>query len=947
MKDRSESDEHPLPPELAELDAELSSIAWEERPSFGPELEAELEREWARVRNRPHVPVRQLMAAGVAGLLMVGLGVPSARGALVRLLESLQGAEPPAEVLRPPEGGAPLFFEMPAPEIGGDEPYSGAPAIPATPPPAPEPTPLSSYAGPEATLPLLHDRDRLQAVIAENYPRDLQDAGVGGTVRLLLWVDSAGSVDFVNLGQSSGEPALDQAALEVAPTFRFEPARRWGQPVGTWVEFDMVFEPRPPEERPEDALPDVVPADRPDEPPMEVPVVSSWRGSVALPAPVQREAGDLLRAALDDEELVGRLGPIDAILQGNPPPGTPPTAWRGAVADALEGAMVRDPDNPAPLLALARLRRKQGLPDEARALVERGIRRADGRAESVSPSLRAELHYERGRLLKERWAALRGVGWVPADSLSSSGCPAARSAPEGEGSDRASVERLIAWNYLCPAGLDAVMEGAFRSDTAAEASARREMLASFRAAVAAHPAHAGANVELLLTLAEEGRWSALVDGARRFAWASQGHPHALLLAGLALQRLGRSAEAEAQFSEALQALPAEEAEALRDVRGLIPDDDAAAWARTSGEEREAWRADFWRPLDPIRATEVNEREMEHLARATYAQLALGGLDTDAGRIWVRYGAPDAVRVFQEGAGLRTEFWDYGPGPDLTFRRMTSSGAGALTSEGRAYVDDLRDVYPHRYGPLGRDVLAATGEVTRFRGAEAGTTDLEIRAPFPSALASDGEDGVEASVFLLDDRGHTLARARRPVSRADETVLFRVPAPAEAVRVVVEFRDPRSGRTAALGEAVALTDVDGEGPGISDLLLTEPATPDRDAVRRDASWIRPLGSGEALQGPTLGAFFELYGMREATSWYRIHAEVERLDDGVRSGVPVRPAGEDGYRATWDRLADASGTRGEFVGLDLDGLSPGRYNLCVVVDFPLAGGPLLAERLITVR
>lgn len=946
MKDRSESDELHLPPELADVDAELSSIAWEERPSFGPELEAELVREWARVRDRPHVPVRQLMAAGVAGLLMVGLGVPSARGALVRLLESLQESEPPVEVTRPPDDGGPLFYEMPAPEIAGDEPYSGAAAIPAVPPPAPEPTPLSGYAGPEATLPVLHDRDGLRAIIAENYPRELQDAGVGGTVRLLLWVDSAGSVDFVNLGQSSGEPALDQAALEVAPAFRFDPARRWGQPVGTWVEFDMVFEPRPPIK--DDVLPDVVPADRPGEPPsMEVPVVSSWRGSVVLPAPVQREAGDLLRAALDDEELVGRLGPIEAILQGTPPPGTPPTAWRGAVADALEDAMVRDPDNPAPLLALARLRRKQGLRDEARALVERGIRRVDGRVEVVSPSLRAELHYERGRLLKERWAAIQDVGWVPADSLSASVCPAARSAPDGAGSDRASVERLIAWNYLCPARLDGVLERAFLSDTAAGTSARREMLASFRTAVAAHPAHAGANVELLLSLAEEGRWSALVGGARRFAWASQGHPHALLLAGLALQRLGRSAEAEAQFSEALQALPVDEAEALRDVRELIPHDDAAAWARTSGEEREAWLSDFWRPLDPILATEVNEREVEHLARAAYAQLGLGGVDTDPGRIWVRYGAPDAVRVFQEGAGLRTELWDYGPGPDLTFRRMASSGTGELTSEGRAYVDDLQDVYPHRSGPLGRDVLAATGEVTRFRGAEAGATDVEIRAPFPSALVSDREDAVEASVFLLDDRGRILTRARRPISSADETVLFRVSAPAEAVRVVVEFREPGSGRTAALREAVGLASMDGDGPGISDLLLTELATPDGEAVRRDASWIHPLAPGGLIEEPTLGAFFELYGMREATSWYRVHAEVERLDTGVRSGVPVRPAGEDGYRATWDRLAEASGTRGEFVGLDLAVLPPGRYDLRVVVDFPLAGGPLMAERRITLR
>ena len=46
MNDRFDFDGAGLPEDVAGLDAELSSIRYEERPSFGPELRAELAREW-------------------------------------------------------------------------------------------------------------------------------------------------------------------------------------------------------------------------------------------------------------------------------------------------------------------------------------------------------------------------------------------------------------------------------------------------------------------------------------------------------------------------------------------------------------------------------------------------------------------------------------------------------------------------------------------------------------------------------------------------------------------------------------------------------------------------------------------------------------------------------------------------------------------------------------
>lgn len=105
---RNDDDTGPeLPPELAELDRELASIQIHERPSFAPELKAELERAWARPRLGRRHRVGQAMAAAVATLMFGGLLVPQARASLARMLPwyrveaSVEGTIPEPEPVRP------------------------------------------------------------------------------------------------------------------------------------------------------------------------------------------------------------------------------------------------------------------------------------------------------------------------------------------------------------------------------------------------------------------------------------------------------------------------------------------------------------------------------------------------------------------------------------------------------------------------------------------------------------------------------------------------------------------------------------------------------------------------------------------------------------------------------------------------------------------------------
>lgn len=68
-----------------------------------------------------------------------------------------------------------------------------------------------------------------------NYPTELWEQQVEGTVVLRLHLDERGAVvpDSTRVSETSGYPALDSAALRAVPDLRFAPARRDGRPVAT------------------------------------------------------------------------------------------------------------------------------------------------------------------------------------------------------------------------------------------------------------------------------------------------------------------------------------------------------------------------------------------------------------------------------------------------------------------------------------------------------------------------------------------------------------------------------------------------------------------------------------------------------------------------------------------------------------------------------------------
>jgi protein TonB len=125
----------------------------------------------------------------------------------------------------------------------GDELLPGEPG-----PPSPEGVPggeaePGAAAGPVDQTPVFWKMKPVETRPPVYPPRCLR-MGIEGTVRVRVLVGENGRVQEVTVGKSSGDAALDEAAMEAVRHWRFEPAKRDGVPVRAWavvpIEFKLI-----------------------------------------------------------------------------------------------------------------------------------------------------------------------------------------------------------------------------------------------------------------------------------------------------------------------------------------------------------------------------------------------------------------------------------------------------------------------------------------------------------------------------------------------------------------------------------------------------------------------------------------------------------------------------------------------------------------------------------
>ena len=77
------------------------------------------------------------------------------------------------------------------------------------------------------------------------YPLQLWDQDMEGETLLRVRVTDTGSVDSVEVVESSGHPSFDSAAVSGARAMRFRPARRGGKRIKVWARVPVRFTKRP------------------------------------------------------------------------------------------------------------------------------------------------------------------------------------------------------------------------------------------------------------------------------------------------------------------------------------------------------------------------------------------------------------------------------------------------------------------------------------------------------------------------------------------------------------------------------------------------------------------------------------------------------------------------------------------------------------------------------
>lgn len=237
-----------LPPELQELDRELSALNIQERQSFGPELEGELIREWqaipTRTKRTPSAWKRTLLAACMAFLMIGGMVVPAARASVARLVRTVLAEAAPGLLAPDPEPQLPEIRVVEPQAADEPEPMTSSAEVSAPVVELDQPAGQDlggEFETAEYSYPEIMFRQEAENIIASYYPTALQRAGVGGSVKLQLWVDASGRVDHIQMRDGSAYQSLNRAAMLAANELRFRPATRAGVAVGTWVEFTVNF----------------------------------------------------------------------------------------------------------------------------------------------------------------------------------------------------------------------------------------------------------------------------------------------------------------------------------------------------------------------------------------------------------------------------------------------------------------------------------------------------------------------------------------------------------------------------------------------------------------------------------------------------------------------------------------------------------------------------------
>jgi hypothetical protein len=407
------------------------------------------------------------------------------------------------------------------------------------------------------------------------------------------------------------------------------------------------------------------------------------------------------------------------------------------------------------------------------------------------------------------------------------------------------------------------------------------------------------------------------------------------LQGLVLQRAGEAERAESRFLDALATGDHALVCRLTDVAILLNGPDEGRYEEEPCETRDSLNTRFWWVSDPFFSIPGNDRWTEHIRRRFELVLHEQLLATTGNH------HPDNHEIAVVRRGWE-DSWVLGPRD-----RFVSLEAARyhFAPEGGAFSEALRGLtfrleaeradegFTPSYGPL----LSLPAQIARFRDA-----DSMVLAVAGTLVGSGMADASDPTAHLILSDGPTSFPIHLNSSFSDGVAVFLARTPPRVYLASYEVSsEDGMGRL-----RVGVDPLDGEGPGVSDLLLfrqTGIAVPDSLSVAAGTM----LGETSVKAEEPLGVYWETYGS-ERDQALRIELEVRRerggLMDAIRRLLPGGGEGGTG-RLAWEEPSPGP-EAGNSVILDVNSLEPGRYVLLLRVSWG-SQGPLETERAFQIR
>ena len=494
----------------------------------------------------------------------------------------------------------------------------------------------------------------------------------------------------------------------------------------------------------------------------------------------------------------------------------------------------------------------------------------------------------------------------------------------------------------------------------------------FREALSVGPRYARAYLQMAMLLADRERWSELSALARTRIAHDPNDAWAHMTAALAAYRGGNTAYAVTAFEKGFRLLPPAERGRLDNLQRMLRPSDSSTFAGWSDSTRKAYEAQYWHWSAPLWSREHTSPRVEFLARVTFAELRWTveelrkrGADSDRGRVYIRYGPPDAratsdntMQSFdaanvdrngeeRDALGGKIETWWYDfPRLAFHFRGMPTFGTSFFTDPATAY--DRMDSIPSRWDNIARERIDSLPvRVARFR-ANADSVDVVFTSQPPVAeirAAASIEGAVRTDFWLLDpnlkpwahDSGTTTAGGSRAFVRRLPTgeYMYRFEASAES-----SLRGARALASMQVKDDPA-TDFALSGFGMSDVLLATRVAP-RGSAKRWSDFDFDANAGSVARGTEVALLWENYdlGQKDGGASYQITFSIERKYQRLLDRVRARVIGsfstmmgneqtEDRVIYRYERTTAHAPVIADYITLVLTDLPGGSYDLKVEV------------------